>query len=288
MWWHWGNGRGEGGLHQPWDPWGVVNSGASGGRGREGGLLPYLAIFMEMSTAGTPCVRQPMLTTSTSGACFTKSATVLGMMPPLISMMMLGCFALISLAAFPTSLAPKLSSMMTSAPAAHASYASSTLRHSTSILVANPASLRVFCTVAVIPPQASMWLSLSMTMLDSEYLWVSTPATIRAYFSTSRKHPGVVLRVPATRPFQPTESVAFLASRATVATEDARVRHSRTVRSACNSRFTGPVATPSTTFSPFWTATSTPSSSFQSTVHPQNRRTASAKGTPARVSDFLA
>ncbi len=47
-----------------------------------------------------------------------------------------------------------------------------------------------------------MWLSFSMTMLDKSCRCGSIPPTIIPYFSTSLK-PGVVLRVPATLPFQP-------------------------------------------------------------------------------------
>ena len=47
-------------------------------------------------------------------------------------------------------------------------------------------------TVAVIPPQASMWLSLSITMLDSEYRWVSTPAT---WWGRQHGREGVMTRI---------------------------------------------------------------------------------------------
>lgn len=47
-----------------------------------------------------------------------------------------------------------------------------------------------------------MWLSLSMIMLERSCRWGSIPPTSIPYLSTRRK-PGVVLRVPATMPLYP-------------------------------------------------------------------------------------
>ena len=47
-----------------------------------------------------------------------------------------------------------------------------------------------------------MWLSFSMIMLERSWRWGSIPPTSMPYFST-RRNPGVVLRVPATIPLYP-------------------------------------------------------------------------------------
>lgn len=93
----------------------------------------------------------------------------------------------------------KLSSITTSAPAPIASSASSSLCTSTSILTLNPAAARAAVTAPVMDPCDQMWLSFSITMLLRSMRWPSAPPTSMPYFST-RRNPGVVLRVPARIP----------------------------------------------------------------------------------------
>lgn len=51
-------------------------------------------------------------------------------------------------------------------------------------------------------PDDQIWLSLSIIILERSWRWGSMPPTSMAYFST-RRNPGVVLRVPAIKPVKP-------------------------------------------------------------------------------------
>mmetsp|Transcript_30429 Transcript_30429/g.84851 ORF Transcript_30429/g.84851 Transcript_30429/m.84851 type:complete len:260 (-) Transcript_30429:27-806(-) len=168
--------------------------------------------------------------------------------------------------------------MHMSAPAAQASRASARLRHSTSILELNPAASRARRTAPVMLPALQMWLSFSMIMCDRSMRCVLTPPTTSAYFSTMRK-PGVVLRVPATSPCHLAAALRSASSRAAVAMPLARVTMLSAVRSASRILRTGPI-TLATTVTGF---TSAPSGRSHSTSSPMALKTASAKGTPARM-----
>mmetsp|Transcript_24138 Transcript_24138/g.91082 ORF Transcript_24138/g.91082 Transcript_24138/m.91082 type:complete len:268 (+) Transcript_24138:698-1501(+) len=239
-----------------------------------------LRSFREKSRQGYPCVRLPMLRTSTPGRMY--DPRVSSRMPPLASTSTCGKAALNAAAAASRASGSKLSSITTSAPAAAASLASSSVRASTSILLEKPHAERALATAFGMEPAAHTWLSLIMVIWLRSMRCVPQPPTSKAYFSTRRK-PGVSLRVPATSPAQPLEALIAAALAASVAMPLALVRMLSAVRSPRRSMRRGPrtVATCATG------EMVSPSGASHSTVHPSLRNTQSKKGTPASTpADF--
>mmetsp|Transcript_1337 Transcript_1337/g.4004 ORF Transcript_1337/g.4004 Transcript_1337/m.4004 type:complete len:241 (-) Transcript_1337:202-924(-) len=207
-------------------------------------------------------------------------------MPPEASTSTCGCAALRALAAALSSAGGMLSSITMSAPAAAASRPSFRSRASTSIFAVKPAAVLATSTAFVIEPACHTWLSLSMTIWERSSLWVAAPPTSRAYFSTMRK-PGVVLRVPATWPAQPSASAAARAWRAADATPEARASAFKAVRSPSNKRRAGPLTVATLTL-PLDVSMSAPSSTSQETLQPPiASKVASKKGTPAKTPEDL-
>lgn len=95
---------------------------------------------------------------------------------------------------------------------------------------------------SVILPDAHTWLSFNITIPLKSCLCMDTPPTNMAYFSTRRK-PGVVLRVPATSPCQPCAFAIAWSWEQRVAMPDARARQLRAGRSPRRREFAGPLTT---------------------------------------------
>lgn len=76
-----------------------------------------------------------------------------------------------------------LSNIIISAFTSKASLTWSKFSTSTSIFFTKGLSLLTFSTASLIPPAASMWLSLSIIPSDKLYLWLYPPPRVTAYFS---------------------------------------------------------------------------------------------------------
>lgn len=94
----------------------------------------------------------------------------------------------------------------------------------------------------VMLPDAQMWLSFSITIPLRSCLCIDTPPTSMAYFSTRRK-PGVVLRVPATSPCQPPADAIARSWEHRVAMPEARARQFRAGLSPRRRHLAGPLTT---------------------------------------------
>lgn len=94
----------------------------------------------------------------------------------------------------------------------------------------------------VILPDAQIWLSFSITIPLRSCLCMDTPPTSMAYFSTRRK-PGVVLRVPATSPCQPLTVAIAWSWEQRVAIPEARARQLRAGLSPRSRHLAGPLTT---------------------------------------------
>mmetsp|Transcript_9774 Transcript_9774/g.19189 ORF Transcript_9774/g.19189 Transcript_9774/m.19189 type:complete len:214 (+) Transcript_9774:370-1011(+) len=177
--------------------------------------------------------------------------------------------------------------MTTSAPAWHASTASSRFLHSTSILDEKPAAALALCTAFVMSPTLHTWLSFNMTICERVIRCVLHPPTSTAYFST-RENPGVVFLVAATSPCQLWASLTKAIRREAVAMPLALVMMLSTVRSAIRILRAGPRTLARTLR--FWASSSeisTPSLMSHSTETPTASKTACAKGTPAMTPGLL-
>lgn len=102
--------------------------------------------------------------------------------------------------------------------------------------------VRLQLPTCVILPDAQIWLSLSITIPLRSCLCIDTPPTSMAYFSTRRK-PGVVLRVPATSPCQPPVAVIARNWEQRVAIPEARARQLRAGLSPRRRHLAGPLTT---------------------------------------------
>ena len=89
------------------------------------------------------------------------------------------------------------------------------------------------------PPDAHTWLSFSMAMPLRSCRCMEAPPTNMAYFSTRRK-PGVVLRVPATSPCQPAAAAIARSRMQRVAMPEARARQLRAGLSPRRRHLAGP------------------------------------------------
>ncbi len=94
----------------------------------------------------------------------------------------------------------------------------------------------------VILPDAQTWLSFSITIPLRSCLCMDAPPTSMAYFSTRRK-PGVVLRVPATSPCQPPAVAIACSWEQRVAIPEALARQLRAGLSPRRRHLAGPLTT---------------------------------------------
>lgn len=95
---------------------------------------------------------------------------------------------------------------------------------------------------SVILPEAQTWLSFSITIPLRSCLCMDTPPTSMAYFSTKRK-PGVVLRVPATSPCHPLAVAVAWSWEQRVVIPEARARQLRAGLSPRRRHLAGPLTT---------------------------------------------
>ena len=92
------------------------------------------------------------------------------------------------------------------------------------------------------PPLQARWFSLSMAASSSPSLWFTPPPQRTAYFS-SRRSPGVVLRVSASRTPVPASSATMAA--VAVAIPERRMARLRAVRSPATRAAASPLSSSS-------------------------------------------